>query len=268
VVDKTSGKYLGVITISSDLSRLSPRDDFIGWSKDNMWKDKKIGSSSVAQTIVPVQPFGYNVLGGKLCAIMCGDKQIRTDWKTRYKQELVGMTTMSLYGSYSMYQNIPCWKKVGKTQGTIIIKPDDEYYFKWVEWLKKYHTKHYQQTTKNIKGTKLPPTSVKQKVINMIFRKLKINLKKYQNEQTKGVYYMSMYSNTKDYLQNSITKKDLILDKKLDKEFLLDWWRERAIRRYTTLHEKQKLNDKVLWYSQLDERKVKNWFYARGIHYV
>ena len=76
------------------------------------------------------------MLGGKLCAIMCGDERVRTDWKSKYGDDLVGMTTTSLYGSYSMYQNIPIWKKVGKTKGTIIIKPDDEYYFMWVDWLK------------------------------------------------------------------------------------------------------------------------------------
>ena len=268
VMDKNTEKYLGVITLASDVSRLTPRDDYIKWSKDNMFKDKKLNSTCIAQTIVPIQPLGFNMLGGKLCAIMCGNEQIRNDWKERYGDTLSGITTTSLYGSYSMYQSIPIWKKVGKTKGTIIIKPDDDYYFEWVEWLKKYHEQEYKRITQNIEGTNNPPTAVKQKTIKTIFRKLNINQNKYMNEQSKGVYFMPLHENTKEFLRNEITENELILSSKMDRENLLNWWKEKSIKRYMKLHKNNQLKDQVLWYEDLDKKKVQGWLYARGINYV
>ena len=266
VQDKPTGKYLGMITLASDVSRLPARDMYLGWSRDNMFQDKKLNSSCIAQTIVPVQPLGYNVLGGKLCAMMCANERIRKDWKSKYGDELVGMTTTSLYGSYSMYQNIPVWKKVGKTKGTIVIKPDDDYYFDWLKWLRKYHQKEYNRITQKVGSN--PPTSVKQKIIKTIFRKLNIKMNKYQNEQSKGVYYLPMYDNTKEYMQNKITANELQLSSKMQQDKLLDWWKSKAIARYVKLHKSNQLNEQVLWYEDLTKRKVQGWLYARGIKYI
>tara|TARA_R110001592_G_scaffold9794_2_gene51665 strand:- start:312 stop:1358 length:1047 start_codon:yes stop_codon:yes gene_type:complete len=267
VVDKPTQKYLGVITMASDVSRLPPRDNFLGWSKDNMFKDKKLNSSAIAQTIVPIQPFGYNMLGGKLIALMVGDEKIRTDWKSRYGDTLSGITTTSLYGSYSMYNSLPIWKKVGKTKGTIIIKPDNEYYFDWTNWLKKYHTKQFNLATKSVEG-KNPPTAIKQKIIKMIFSKLKIQSGKYQNEQSKGVYYIPIHENTKEFLRNEIKEDKLVVSHKLHKEKYIDWWKQKAIKRYLQLHKNNQLKQTPLWYEDLDKKKVQGWLYSRGIRYI
>ena len=266
VQDKPTGKYLGMITLASDVSRLPARDMYLGWSRENMFTHKKLNSSCIAQTIVPTQPFGFNMLGGKLCAMMCSNERIRKDWKSKYGDELVGMTTTSLYGSYSMYQNIPVWKKVGKTKGTIVIKPDDDYYFDWLKWLRKYHQKEYNRITQKVGSN--PPTSVKQKIIKTIFRKLNIKMNKYQNEQSKGVYYLPMYDNTKEYMQNKITANELQLSSKMQQDKLLDWWKSKAIARYVKLHKSNQLNEQVLWYEDLTKRKVQGWLYARGIKYI
>ena len=61
-------KYLGVITLGSDVSSISSREDYIGWNKDNKFKDKKLNNTCIASTIVPIQPLGYNFLLGKLLA--------------------------------------------------------------------------------------------------------------------------------------------------------------------------------------------------------
>ena len=268
VVDKPTQKYLGVITIASDVSRLPPRDNFIEWSRDNMFKDKKLNSSAIAQTIVPIQPFGYNMLGGKLIALMVGDEKIRTDWKERYGDILSGITTTSLYGSYSMYNSLPIWKKVGKTKGTIIIKPDNEYYFEWVNWLKKFHAKEFKKLTQNIEGTRNPPTAVKQKTIKMIFNKLNIQQNKYQNQQSKGVYYIPIHENTKQFMRNEIKEDELIISSKLNRENYLNWWKQKAIKRYLKLHKNNQLKHTPLWYEDLDKKKVQGWLYSRGIRYV
>tara|TARA_A100001015_G_scaffold317947_1_gene436305 strand:- start:39 stop:1814 length:1776 start_codon:yes stop_codon:yes gene_type:complete len=260
VKDKSSKKYLGIITLASDVSRLTPRDKFIGWSRSNMFDDKKLNSTCIAQTIVSVQPMGYNLLGGKLCAVMCSDEQIRKDWKKKYKDELVGITTTSLYGGFSMYQNIPIWKKLGNTIGSILIKPDNEIYLKWLEWLRKNYRTEYDYASNK--------TSPKQNLIKILFRKLNIDQQKYQNEQEKGVYFLSLYNNTKEYLTNKIKSKDLVLSDKLNRQDLLDWWKTKSIKRYLKLHKSGKLKKQTLWYEDLDKKKVQGWLKTRGIDYL
>jgi len=260
VKDKTSGKYLGIITLASDVSSLTPRDKFLGWSRENMFDDKKLNNTCIAQTIVPVQPFGYNLLGGKLCAVMCGDDTIRKDWKKKYKDTLVGITTTSLYGGFSMYQNIPIWKKLGNTTGTIIIKPDDEIYLKWLSWLRENYRDEYDTASNK--------TSPKQNLIKIIFRKLNIVQSKYQNEQSKGVYYLPIYENTGKFMQNKIKEKDLVLSEKLNREDLLNWWKSKSIDRYLKLKKSGKLKQQTLWYEDLDKKKVQGWLSSRGINYM
>ena len=35
-----------------------------------------------------------------------------------------------------MCNRIPVWKKLGKTMGSITIKPNDDIFFYWNEWIK------------------------------------------------------------------------------------------------------------------------------------
>ena len=70
VVDETGGKYLGLITIASDVVSIQSRDEKIGWNNENKFKQKKINNSAIASTIVPTQPLGFNFLGTKLIACL------------------------------------------------------------------------------------------------------------------------------------------------------------------------------------------------------
>ena len=47
----------------------------------------------------------------------------------------------------------------------------------------------------------------------------------------------------------------------------MDWWLGKAVNRYKKLQEDGKLKDEVLWYENLDKKKVKNWFKSRGIKF-
>ena len=93
VVDGRSGKYLGVICISSDFLDLTPRDNAIGWSRDVKTQQGMINHTAIGSTIVPLQPLGYNYMGGKLLALLCLSDTVQLDWKVRYGDTLVGVTT-------------------------------------------------------------------------------------------------------------------------------------------------------------------------------
>ena len=66
VKDKPTQKYLGVICISSDFLDLTPRDNFIGWSREKKTQGGMINHTAIGSTIVPLQPLGFNYVGGKL----------------------------------------------------------------------------------------------------------------------------------------------------------------------------------------------------------
>jgi len=106
-------RYLGVVSISSDVIAITDRDNYIGWTAENRLEDKKLANSAIGSCIMSTQPFGYNFLGGKLVAALVTSSKVREIWKKLYGQSLVGITTTSLYGSYSMYNSLKWWHKCG-----------------------------------------------------------------------------------------------------------------------------------------------------------
>ena len=81
VEDETTGKYLGALTVTSDFGDLGARDKYIGWTRDDRYKNKKLNNVACGQAIIPIQPFGYNFLGGKLMALMITSDTIRNAWE-------------------------------------------------------------------------------------------------------------------------------------------------------------------------------------------
>jgi hypothetical protein len=145
LVDKVSGKYLGFSSIASEVIAISCRDEWIGWTKEDKLEHKMLNHSAIGTTIAATQPFGSNFLGGKLMAAMLTTSAVRNEWKTDYGSTLVGMTTTSLYGPFSMYNGHRWWKAMGKTKGKIPLKPSEENYETWHRWLKQYKTAAYNE---------------------------------------------------------------------------------------------------------------------------
>jgi hypothetical protein len=145
--DKNSGKYLGVCALGSDVASVGVRDKWIGWTKENKFNDGLLNCTSIGTTIVPTQPFGYNFLGGKLVASLLTTESVRNYWKAKFGNTLVGLTTTSLYGSHSMYQRIPFWKELGVTAGKIALKPDDDIFQEWANYLKVNHSEGFDRAT-------------------------------------------------------------------------------------------------------------------------
>ena len=131
VKDRVSGKLLGVISLGSDVTSLGVRDKFIGWSKDNKFKDGKLNNTAIGTSIVPTQPLGFNFLGGKLVAALTTSPIFRSEWETKYNNTLVAVGTTSLYGASSQYNGIPHMKTLGESAGKIGTKPDNWIYKIW-----------------------------------------------------------------------------------------------------------------------------------------
>ncbi len=245
VKDKKTDKYLGVICLGSDVVSIKVRDEFIGWTKENKLDDGKLNHTAIGTSIIATQPLGYNFLGGKLISALVTCSTVRDKWKELYDQTLVGITTTALYGVHSQYNGIPHWKTLGETAGQINLKPDDDVYLVWNQWLKENHPEEHHKAVN--------ATGPKNNVINRIFKHLEMKAKHYQHGFKRGVYFANIYDNGKDYFTNKIEDKDLVMKEKykLDYDRIINWWKPKAIRRYEKLHKENRLKSEQLFYPEI-----------------
>jgi hypothetical protein len=245
VKDKLTGKILGLISLGSDITSLGVRDEFIGWGKEDKFTNGKLNNTTIATTIVSVQPFGYNMLGGKLIATMTTSPVIRDYWYKKYNNILVGVGTTALYGASSMYNGIPHFKTLGESKGMISIKPDDKYYDVWHQYIKVKYPEKYEKAINS--------TGPKQNVLNMIFRELDIKTTHYNHGFKRGVYFAQMYENGNAFLCSKIDETKLKLNERFSKgdEYSIQWWKDKAVKRYTTLYNDNRIKPEILFYSDV-----------------
>ena len=209
--------------------------------------------TAIGTTICCAQPLGFNFLGGKLVAALVTSSVIRNAWKELYGQTLVGLCTTSLYGIHSMYNSIPHWRTMGKSVGRISLKPDDATYEVWHEWVRENMADEYIKQTTQKEGVSGPPTGVKQKTINIIFKAVGIKPSDYQHGFQRGIYFADMYENGKEFLRNEIEEKDLKMKKKYveDSDYIMKWWKPKAIKRYSKLFDENRLKPEKLFYGDI-----------------
>jgi len=246
-------RYLGAVSVSSDVITIKDRDSYIGWTSENKLDDRRLVYSAIGSCIMSTQPFGYNFLGGKLVACLVTSSVVRDVWKKLYDQTLVGMTTTSLYGSYSMYNSLKWWHKCGTSAGKIPIKPDDKVYEIWHEWIKNNKKVEYDKKMTQKENISGPVTGAKQRVISMMFQELNLKTQEYVHGYERGVYYSCFYENTKDFLCNKITDDKLVMKKLFadDTKSIFDWWKPKAKDRYLKLKSENNLKKDVLYYNSM-----------------
>jgi hypothetical protein len=261
IKDKTSGKLLGLVSLASDVTSMKVRDDYIGWKKENKFQEGKLNYTTIASTIVCTQPLGYNFLGGKLTAMMTTVPEVREFWKRKYGQTLIGVGTTSLYGIHSQYNGIPHFKTLGESAGKISLKPDDEFYEPWHQWIKENRSEWYEKAITNErirngksmgtgKGASGPVSGIKQKILGQIFKECGIKQSEYHHGFKRGVYLAMMYENGPEFLRSEIEESELKMKKKFEDgiPYINNWWKRQAIKRYSKLHDAGKLKPDHLYY--------------------
>jgi hypothetical protein len=264
VKDRVTKKILGQICLGSDITSLGVRDAFIGWVKEDKFKKGKLNNTTIATTLVSVQPFGYNFLGGKLIAALATSPEIRDYWKKKYNNILIGVGTTSLYGVNSQYNGIPHFKTLGESKGMISTKPDDSVYNPWHQWIKENRSEWYTNNITNERirngenmgtgaGASGPVSGIKQKIIQSIFKELGIKGNAYNHGFARGVYFAQMYENGNDYLCSKIEEDALVLKDRFKQgnQYSIDWWKKKAIKRYETLYNDNRIKPEVLFYSPI-----------------
>jgi hypothetical protein len=258
IEDEVTGKYLGVICISSDFLDLTPRDNAIGWSRDVKTSQGMINHTAIGSTIVPLQPLGYNYMGGKLLALLCLADTVQNDWKERYGDVLVGVTTTSLYGNtkangLSQYDNLEHWNKMGFSSGSVAFEPSRATKRMIFDWIKENHTKKYFEwwEAKNKQGLPLKRDH-KNRSLHFAYPKLGIPKELTRTEHQRGIYFSPLYDNTSEYLRKEIGDDKLVKSFDTSLEALTNIWKTKYAKgRISMLKKKNTVSYEALFYDDL-----------------
>jgi hypothetical protein len=258
LTDEVTGKYLGVICISSDFLDLTPRDKSIGWSRDVKTQQGMINHTAIGSTIVPLQPLGFNYMGGKLLALMCLSDTVQNDWKRQYGDVLVGVTTTSLYGKtktggLSQYDGLEHWNPMGFSSGSVAFEPSRATKKMVFDWIKENHTRKYFEwwDAKNPKGLPLKRDH-KNRSLNFAYSKLGIPKELIRTEHQRGIYFSPLYDNTSEYLRKEITEDKLVKSFDTSEETLANIWKTKYAKgRISMLKKKNTVSFETLFYDDL-----------------
>ncbi len=261
--DKKTKKYLGVICISSDFLDLTPRDNFIGWSREIKTQGNMINHTAIGSTIVPLQPLGYNYVGGKLLALLCLSDTVQELWEKLYGDKLVSVTTTSLYGKtkaggLSQYDNLDYWQSMGFTSGSVSFEPLQETRYMIREWLKKNYTRQYFEWYVAKKPSGQPhKRDHKNRSLNFAYSKLNIPKEIIRSEHARGIYYTPLYDKSCEFLRKECEEKDLIKSFDTSIESLVNIWKTKHAKpRIKQLVKKDKVSYETLFY---DDLAVMSW---------
>ena len=252
VRDKPTKKYLGVICISSDFLDLTPRDSYIGWDRERKTK-KMINHTAIGSTIVPLQPLGYNYTGGKLLALMCLSDKVQETWKKEYGDTMVGVTTTSLYGSFSQYQNLRHWKKRGHSAGSVSYEATKPTIQMLRKWIMENHTRKYFEWYSATKPTGQPyKRDHRNRSHTFAYSKLGIPKELTKSDHSRGIYFSTLYDNTREFLREEIPEDKLVKSFDSSVDALSELWRERyARKRIKSLIDQTRTNMETLYYDDL-----------------
>jgi hypothetical protein len=258
VRDKITKKYLGVICISSDFLDLTPRDNFIGWSRELKTQGGMINHTAIGSTIVPLQPLGYNYVGGKLLALLCLSDPVQELWEKLYGDKLVSVTTTSLYGKtkaggLSQYDNLDYWQSMGFTSGSVSFEPLADTRYMIRDWLKENHTRKYFDWYIAKKPSGQPhKRDHKNRSLNFTYSQLNIPKELIRSEHARGIYFSPLYDKTCEFLRGEHDGKDMkkLFDTSVESIYNL-WKQKHAKPRIKQLMKKDKVSYETLFYDDL-----------------
>jgi len=159
-----------------------------------------------------------------------------------------------------MYNSIPYWKKLGLSKGKFLLHPSSEHYKFWLDYIKENYRKEYESAVSR--------TSPKQHILNLIYKILGIDAKRYENEFQRGVYLSMFYKNGKEFLRNEIDEDGLVLNELFQKDIegIMEWWKPKAIRRYENVYKNGKLNEHTLWMDNIEQNDIQKYLSVKGLY--
>ena len=246
VKEMNTNTIVGFIRFGSPLINSKPRNDFLGDVPDLDIFNKR---AIMGFNIVPVQPFGYNCLGGKLLAAICCSHASRRMLNQKYDTEFCLFETTSLYGNIkgaSMYDGCrPYLRYKGDTESKFLLTLGEEIYPEMKEWF----TERNGGEELIHKGASSRKLKMQTKMVGIIKSSLKEHDSKafelFSKEITKASdvttqkrFYMSTYGyeNARDVLlgkTNVLTKAENYDRFEIDN--IIVWWKKLATKRYNNI---------------------------------
>jgi len=257
--DKATGKYLGVICITGDFIDLTPRDDHIGWEREYKTNSGKLNNSAIGSTIVPLQPLGFNYTGGKLLALLCLSDDVQRQWKENYGDTLVSVTTTSLYGKaktggLSQYDRLKHWKKMGYSKGSLsyeLTKDTEKEMLKYAE--KHYNDRYFLLYVAKRENGQTLKRDHRNRMRQFMYSKLDIPKDIIKSDHQRGIYWSSLYDNSREFLRGEIEENQLVKSIDTSTEALSELWKEKyARKRINNLINNDRINlNETLFYDEL-----------------
>ena len=246
VKETNTNTIVGFIRYGSPLINSKPRNDFLGGIPDLDIFNKR---AIMGFNIVPVQPFGYNYLGGKLLAAICCSHASRRMLNQKYDTEFCLFETTSLYGNIkgaSMYDGMrPYLRYKGDTESKFLLTLGEEIYPEMKDWFTEKNggeellrqgisSRKLKMQTKMVGIIK---TSLKEHD-NKAFELFSKEIAKASDVTTQKRFYMSTYGyeNARDVLlgkTNILTKSENY--DRFELENIVTWWKKLATKRYNNI---------------------------------
>ena len=248
VLETNTNKWVGFIRVNSPLINMKPRNDLVENKKPNL---KRVNRHILnGNTIVPVQPFGYNCLGGKLLALICTSDWLRRKFDRKHKTNIVMFETTSLYGnskSCSQYDGLkPFIRNKGLTDSNFVPLIQGNLFKELKDTIKP------EIKTKSSNRKLLTQIKCFQEIKKSLPKDKKISflrtLEKAKSINEQKRYYVSNYgfSNYVDVINEKpdVFKRQLNKNENYDKhnlKNLIEFWKNKAVKRYQKIKSENKL---------------------------
>ena len=256
VKETRTNKFVGLIRLGSPIINCKPRNILFGKPFTSSKELSASFNNSVMMgfVIVPMQPFGFNYLGGKLLAGICCSHEIREMIDRKYGTEICMFETTSLYGSsksVSQYDGMDLYLKYkGTTESNFIPVPSGKSYDDL-----KFLVDSIDKTIVVREGTSKKLKTMN-KIISYVNKNLSDDIQKQRFNNIinhalslteKKRYYISSYgfSNSIDHIVNN---SPLSPSPSFDKFYLpniINYWKNKSSKRYTSLVSQNRLRTSI-----------------------
>ena len=268
VKEKTTNKYVGFIRMASPVLTIKPRNEYFGQTVQATSVNRHMINGAV---IVPVQPFGYNALGGKLLALISCSHEVRNMLKDKYgeKIEPCFFETTSLYGDLkgmSQYDGMkPFIRYQALTESDLFLFPTEEVY----DPIRRRMRELYGKEEWNGNTVDPKPSGPKMREFNKAISILKNHLKHYNEEaykefhkftnsnmkaKTKKRYYYSDFGfdNVVEHINSDgeIPLREGQNFHKHNVSYMFEWWKKKAQNRFEKLREEGRLRTELEIYTE------------------
>jgi len=267
VRENKTNKWLGFIRLASPVLSIKPRNELFGGKIMATQVNRSMFNGAI---IVPVQPFGYNALGGKLLALISSSHLARDLWKEKYgdKVEPCFMETTSLYGDIkgvSQYDGLKPFVRYGSmTESDLFLFPSEEIYMTIRDYLRPIYGKEEWGGNLVDPGPSGPKMREFNKIISILKNHLRVFSKrryedfhKFTKEKMKAktkkrYYYTNFgYDNVVEHVMSNgeipLRKRDNY--DRYSLESVIEFWRNKAQKRFDKLKEEGRLRNELEIYT-------------------